>query len=334
MKLTVEQIAQITQGAVRVEEKENGVVFHRFTEAQEAYYRMTNPAFYKKSLAPAGVRLCFKTNSRTLFLKTETDMATTRLYYAFDVFVNGEMLGSLDNFYDWDVPAVYSAMPCRLGEAEKHFDLGVGEKTVCIHLPWSVTAVLSEMSLDDGASIEPIVASKKLLVFGDSITQGYDALHPSSRYIAQLADFLGMEEINKAIGGEIFCPDLARCEDAFTPDLITVAYGTNDWSGQERVVTEERCFAFFAALRKNYPNVPIVAITPIWRANFEEKKAFGSFFDVEVMIRRAAEQATGVLVVSGFDFVPHDVTYFADAYLHPSDAGFEKFFAGLKNELA
>ena len=28
----------------------------------------------------------------------------------------------------------------------------------------------------------------KLLCFGDSITQGYDALHPSNRYAAQLAD--------------------------------------------------------------------------------------------------------------------------------------------------
>ena len=73
MKLSVRQIESITKGTVRVEERDGGVVFHRFTAAQEEYYRTTNPSFrfYEKSLATAGVRLQFKTNSRHLFLKAE-----------------------------------------------------------------------------------------------------------------------------------------------------------------------------------------------------------------------------------------------------------------------
>ena len=335
MKLSVRQIESITKGTVRVEERDGGVVFHRFTAAQEEYYRTTNPSFrfYEKSLATAGVRLQFKTNSRHLFLKAELTAGSSRTYYAFDVFTNGEFLDSLDNFSVVEIPTVYTSVSLPLGTAEKQFDLGDGEKTVCVYFPWSVAVNLQEVTLDDGATVEPIVTSKKLLAFGDSITQGYDALHPSARYIGKLADHLGMEEINKAIGGEIFCPILAALSDAFTPDLITVAYGTNDWSGQPRELTEQNCMAFFKVLRESYPNTPITAFTPIWRANYTEEKPFGAFSEVAAMIRKAADEAGGVQVVEGFTLVPHDVSYYADGYLHPNDAGFEQYFYGLQEQM-
>ena len=47
---------------------------------------------------------------------------------------------------------------------------------------------------------------------------------------ARLADALGAEEVNKAIGGECFFPELAATKEDFQPEYITVAYGTNDWS--------------------------------------------------------------------------------------------------------
>ena len=70
---------------------------------------------------------------------------------------------------------------------------------------------------------------KRILCFGDSISQGYDALYPSNQYTPQLAKLLDAEEYNKAIGGEIFRPELALARDDFEPEYITVAYGTNDW---------------------------------------------------------------------------------------------------------
>lgn len=335
MKLSVRQIESITKGTVRVEERDGGVVFHRFTAAQEEYYGTTNPSFrfYEKSLATAGVRLQFKTNSRHLFLKAELTAGSSRTYYAFDVFTNGEFLDSLDNFSVVEIPTVYTNVSLPLGTAEKQFDLGDGEKTVCVYFPWSVAVNLQEVTLDDGATVEPIVTSKKLLAFGDSITQGYDALHPSARYIGKLADHLGMEEINKAIGGEIFCPKLAALSDDFAPDCITVAYGTNDWAGQSREVTEENCKAFFTALRANYPQVPIMALTPIWRADWQADKAFGLFSEAGEMIHRVVDAVGGVLVIEGFNLVPHDTAYYADGRLHPNDAGFTKYADRLRQQI-
>ena len=116
--------------------------------------------------------------------------------------------------------------------------------------------------------MEPVKAGKTLLAFGDSITQGMDAMRPSNRYVTKLANYLGAEEVNKGISGECYFPPLAEAKDDLNPDYITVAYGTNDWSKKGRDIFQVNSKAFYKALRKNYPNTPIYAITPIWRADF------------------------------------------------------------------
>lgn len=62
--------------------------------------------------------------------------------------------------------------------------------------PWSVRASVKELSIGDNALIEPVKTEKKLLAYGDSITQGYIALRPSSMYTSKLADFLNAEYLS------------------------------------------------------------------------------------------------------------------------------------------
>ena len=64
-------------------------------------------------------------------------------------------------------------------EFEKKFELGDGEKKVTVFLPWSFSLSLKELTLDDNSSLSPIKREKNMLVIGDSITHGYDALYPS-----------------------------------------------------------------------------------------------------------------------------------------------------------
>jgi hypothetical protein len=40
-----------------------------------------------------------------------------------------------------------------------------------------------------------------------------------------------------------------------------------------------------------------------------------------------------VTVISGFDFVPKDETYFSDLRLHPNDKGFECYSENLYSEI-
>lgn len=333
VNLNSDQIKDIATGAVRVSEKNGEVELYRFSLDQEELYRYRSQDFYKKTFATAGVRLQFRTNSKRLFLNVDVSPGSSRKYFSADVIVDGKLIGCLDNFSDFVMPAAYSKVELPMGVFSKEFNLGDGVKTVCIHMPWSTKTVIKELALDDNSFVEAVKPKKKLLAFGDSITQGYDALRPSNRYVAKLADFLEAEEINKAIGGEVFCPELAKSNESFSPDYITVAYGTNDWNNLDENTFIEKCRFFYFELSKNYPESKIFAITPIWRKDMDEDRKFGPFKNVEIDIINAVKDLKNVSVISGFDFIAQQVKYFADLNLHPNDDGFDFYFKSLSDRI-
>ena len=329
MQLDFEQIKSITSGAVRIIQAEDGIRFYRFTQEQHELYAQKIEGLFQKSQATAGIKFCFRTNSKALFLKGFFENAFCRTYFSVDVFADDKLVGCLDNFSDQNLPRDYSAINFPVGVFSKSFDLGEGIKTVTVHLPWNKKVSLREFSIDDGAWIEAARPEKKLLAFGDSITQGFDSLRPSRRYIARLAQALGAEEFNKAVGAEHYYPALAETKENFDPDYIVVAYGTNDWSSSTPEIFDTNCKAFFAALHKNYPQVKTFVISPIWRVNADAKTAFASFSDIEKGIRAAIVGMDNVTVISGIDFLPHDIECFGDAGLHPNITGFDHYFNNL-----
>ena len=337
MKLSLDVIRDITLGAAVVKEENGNIILNRFTAEQEELYRVTNSDFYQKSFSTAGVRLRFETDSRKLFLKVKTSVSSSRKYFSVDVFANGKPVGFIDNFSQMELPLDYTTVDCELGEFSKEFSLEEGTKSVCIYLPWSVKTEICEISVDDGAFVKAQKPRKKLLAYGDSITHGYDALRPSNRYASRLCDMLGAEEINKGIGAEIFFPALAELKDDFTPDYITVAYGTNDWSKTSEEELIRNCTGFYTNLAKNYPTSKIFAITPIWRKDYKDYRPMGDFEKVENAIKSITAEFENITVIRGFDFVPHDEKYYADLRLHPNDEGFayyaDALYKNIKNEV-
>ncbi len=330
MKLTYKQLAEATLGAARVEENEGYICFYRFTKEQEELYRTVSSDFYKKTFATAGVRLGFKTNSKKLSLSAIFEQASSRTYFAVDVKANGELIGSLDNCGGGEVFFENERENYPLGEFSKEFELPDGENEIIIYFPWSCAAKISELSLDDGASFEPVRREKQILMIGDSITQGYCAVHPSGRYAALFADALGAEERNKAIGGEVFRPELAKLRDEnYEPDYITVAYGTNDWSTKNREEFLKNCRGFYESLSKNYPDAKIFAIAPIWRADLAKEKPYGEFSLVAKDIEDIVSPIENITFINAFDCVPKREELFADLYLHPNDAGFMHYAKNL-----
>ena len=329
MKLNIEQIRKITRGAVRIEDEVDGVHFYRFTKAQEELYKNVSNDFFRKTHATAGVRIEFLTDSKTLEIKTNVSSGSSRTYFAFDVFVNGQLNGYLANFNEDDVTEDYISAEYEQGKFSKTFSLGVGEKTISIYFPWSAAAVIEELIVDDGAVVEPTKEKKKLLVYGDSITQGYDALRPSHRYASRIADAFGMEEVNKAIGGEVHRAALAELKEDFLPDYIMIAYGTNDWSKCPKEDVKANCEGFYKAIRNHYPDTPILTIAPIWRKDDKEYREFGQFHEMEELIRETVKPYDNIIVISVYDFVPKEEKYFSDRRLHPNDAGFEHYFHNL-----
>ena len=327
MKLTTNQIKDITLGAAYVDSIDKKTKFHRFTKKQEDLYKTVSDNFYNKTFANSCIRLEFETNSSSLFIKTEVTPRSSRTFYSHDVFINGELLGTLSGNIE----------PTEIVTTSKEFALGEKgkAKTVRICLPWSCSADIIELSIDDGAYITPIQKSHKIICFGDSITQGYDAKLTSNSYASKITTYFDAETRNKGIGGEIFRPELAKIkDDGFEPNMITVAYGTNDWATEvPREVFVNRIKEFFEALTQNYPNTKIFIISPIWRADWQDSHTFGSFLDIKEELSKIASKYQNITIIDGFNFVPQNSEFFSDKYLHPNDEGFSYYAEMLIKEL-
>lgn len=326
MKLTTEQIRGITLGASRITEENGRLQFCRFSCAEDAFYMKRSESYHDRALCSVGVKLLFKTNSETLGLMVETEKRSSRTYFSFDVTVNGAYIGNLANFSEDALAVDYTVTEYPLGRFEKEFSLGAGEKNVEVYFPALVRVTDFSLELSDGASLIPVKPVKRLLVYGDSITQGYDARYSSRRYGARLAEALDAEEINKAIGGEVFCAGLAELSDEKNIDYITVAYGTNDWSSTDGKSFLSEARAFYGALSARYPNAKIFAITPIFRGDMGADKPFGKFECVKERLSEAIAGLPNAVLIDGIDLVPHDTALFADLRLHPRDEGFD-FYA-------
>ena len=337
MRLDLDHYKSIALGCAGITEENGRICFHRFTEGEELFYKKRDLAlgksFSDRCRSTAGIRLRFITDSRSLGIAAKLSGATSRSFFSFDVYENGKLLGYLDNFREEELLEDYTEMTFPLGWHRTSFTLSEGRSEITVVFPWSVSVDEIEIELDDGAAIEPVKPKKRLLAYGDSITQGCDALRPSERYTARLAELLDAEEINKAIGGEIFVPELVKERLDPEPDYISVAYGTNDWGMTDGRDFYQNVKSFYTNLRHNYPNAQIFAITPIWRANFEDKKPLGDFFTVERVIKEVTAELKGVTLISGFDLVGHDRKLFADLRLHPRDEGFREYFENLARKI-
>ncbi len=331
MNFDIELLRACANGACRVEKVEEsggGFGFYRFTEEQVEAYKY-NPDFYKKTFSTPCINLNFKTNSTSLTLEAETFSGTSRTFFAFDLLVDGKLVDYMGNIeklgenYDWS--------KCDLGSYSRRFELGKGEKEVKLVFPFSVKSIVKTVAVDDGAYVTPIKAAKKMVLFGDSITHGYDAAHPTNSYAFKLSEHLGVQGFNKAIGADMFFPQLATLPEEFTPDYITVAYGTNDWNVRSAEAFRSGCKGFFENLRRTYPAVKIFAILPIWRKDLNDPKAM-TFDEARRFIEDTARE-NEIIPIDTIDFIPHDSKYFSDGFLHPNDEGFDHYFEGLKKEI-
>ena len=318
MKLTFDQIQAVTHGASRIWEQEGRICFSRLTEEQEEFFHTLSPDFFWiRARASAGVYLELETDSPTLSLTVETAPGSACTAVWLDVTVNGRLIGSL------------GSNETAVGVFSDTFSLGEGTKTLRITLPWGTQTELRELSLAEGSSLTPTHKKKRMLIFGDSITQGAFATHPSATYASRLTDFLEADAINKAIAGDTFHGELAELCEVGDFDYITVACGTNDWKKTTRQVFEQNCSAFYRTLSRKYPTARIFAITPIWRADPDRLTDVGTLRSVRDFIFELAEELPNVTPIDGYDFVPHDPAYFGDRRGHPTDEGFAHYAENL-----
>ncbi len=311
MILTNEQLRATLRGAVEIKEENGHVAPYRFGAHIRNDVYGEGSEFHAAMSHTSGIVSTFTTNSEILSFSWELTEASED--QSFDVWAGGIFLS-------------HTVTKEKSGRTE--VELPAGEKTVTIYYPYRRAGRIFDVTLDDGASFATAPkAAHKLLFIGDSITHGSTTAFASMTYAHQVARALDAEIVNQGIGGEGFNPHAVDMDMPFAPDLISVSYGTNDWSHNPShahfvgVVN-----GHLAALRDKYPETPIVMILPIWRADYTlTTKKVGSFEDARIALREAAERF-GATVVDGITLVPHLRSVMEDNRLHPNAFGFQ-FYA-------
>ncbi len=299
-------------GCIRTETTDRGMLLHRHTEKQVDYYEKANESWWIRSLCPAGIKLSIQTNSRTLDL-TGRIRAGARQYAGFDVEVDNRHIGA------HRIDTSDETQTLRLAEfARNHL------RRIVLTFPQSAIPEIDSITLEDGADISPIDRPNfKYLAIGDSITQGMDARGPASAYTLQISRMLNAELLNIGVGGHIY--DLNALDDAlpYAPEIVTVAYGTNDWRrGTTREQIAETVEQYLDRLVNTVAlTAQIFLLTPIWREIGNESKAGGTLLQFSSSIADAASVFTGVTVVDGTTLVPNRSDLFVDG-THPNDEGF------------
>ncbi len=322
MKLDLPTIKEITVGAVKVFEENGEFIFRRFTDEETRYYGVyRDKHFEEQTLATAGIRIAFETDSRKLSFDYRLISLPWRPYGYFDITVNG-------------VIVLHEGIQSGDGKGHIDISLDTGTKNIELWFSWSKCMTISNVTVDDAAILVPKKRSYTMINYGDSITHGYDSIYPSLSYASQLALILDADASNKAVGGDRFFPEILELDNGIdSPDIITVAYGTNDWVSHTRPTLERRSREFFTALSNKYPTAKIFAVTPIWRAKNEQVVKFGEpCTAVEALMREVCHALPNVTVINGWNLTPHTLDFYVDG-LHPNDLGMSLYAKNLAGEI-
>ena len=315
MTLSNEQIKSILFGTIDYIETEDGYLHPlRFTPKQIETLGRLRKDWGEKAYATSGVCFDLYTDSTTLSFDVKLTPATTRFFYYFDLLTDGVLTHHEggDRFE---------------GTTEAHieFKLTGVKHRITVWFPNLCCAAVKNVTFDDGAEVTPYSHTVKMLSLGDSITQGYDAVFASQSYPNIVATERCYELVNQGIGGLNFQPESIADFGDYKPDIVTVAFGTNDWNVKTREAFERDCVNVYDAIKREFPTQTIYAIMPIWRGDTNRLSKCGDFTDTCNFLRNVAREH-GCTIIEGINATPHLPDFYSDKIVHPNDQCF-RFYA-------
>lgn len=304
-------VKAVTKGVVSIPYRDGWFGFERLLPGQAEEF--SRKGYASQVPCAAGVSLCFRTDARSLSFSYRVSGAVSRMFFYFDLLVNGKKVDSFGKEVGND-------------EGTCSFSLPAGEKEVELYLPCLQKVELKDIFTD--GEVTPAPRLPKLLFLGDSITQGYDSHTPFGCYTSIVAHTLGYEQLNQGISGAGFFPGTLAEIPGFVPERIVVSFGTNDWKHGTRNFPDV-ARDYYKKLHEIFGDTPVFAIIPIWRKDCEPPTCVGTFEEAKDIIRDVCASYPNVTVVEGDAFFPRDTTLFADARLHPNEEGFTYYANGL-----
>lgn len=304
MKLNLQQVQSICVGAVRVTEESDGFHFDKCTEKQKSVWKNESDNLYKGACTTTGVRLDFHTNSKKLSFSVAQGGK-------FEIFLDGQFR------YQFKSPNEPVCIDLNDSRKESKDDLRV---TLC--LPSHSNGVLGSVELDDGATLRRHDFDCKMIMFGDSITQGWDSELDSFSWAYRVSRFFNADSIIQGIGGTYYLKDVFDEAIDFEPDVVTVAYGTNDAFKNSLDFTRTNAAKFMDLLLERYKGKKIFIISPTWRGHSDGRPMEDSFVAYRTAIEEEAKKRKDLILINGLELLPPEPRFYADTYLHPNMLGF------------
>ena len=322
MTLSFEQIQRLATGCFAVRQEHGVARFDRMPPSPAALYQR-EPASRVRLECPSGVRLRFRTRTRRLRLSMHYGDACRPLYKGVLLVDQGE-----------GVPfGPDTATPIWSGEIAVAD--GGGQRVLDMWLPHLVRADLLALEIDDGCEVEPVPpAGPRWLACGDSITQGMTAPLPTETWTARLAAHLDARALNWGVGGATMDATLAESLGACPYDLLTIAYGTNDFMrGISPDVYAANARDLLAGHVRHHPDAHCFLITPIPWMGREDPNSIGcSLEDYCTALRVVGRRFPWCHLFEGPALIPADPSLYVDG-VHPNAAGMAIYAENLQRRI-
>lgn len=313
--VTSTEIKDIFKHCTRVVESDGAYLPLRFSDERLEDYQ--NYPTIPYSRCSTGVTMEFTTDASVISFDYEV---CDRIWDAtFDIYENGQYM---------------QTQSCS-GFGRLEYTLrSSGETEITIYFPIAANAYISNLQIGNFTTVVSDNRTR-LLVLGDSISQGLFGTNPSDGYVSLLARSMDLEYLNLSVGGEMFRKDALDEGIGFDPDYILVVLGTNDlYCSRFYNVICENVDAYLDRLKEIYPDVPVAVVTPTWQkeldyAGFEEQKQAHTAL-TEKLMEAAAER--GFACIDGRELFPHETQYLYDS-VHPNTEGFKNMASNLEGKL-
>ena len=301
MKLSQKTLEKFIKGALTIRKEGAYICPLRYEEAQIEEFKKADKGWHWRSQFSSTTRIELITDATELrFDYYATDFSSSDC--TFDLYVDG---------------VVHEVWKVRKFNFDRvNFALPEGKKLVTVYLPTDCHIKIKNFNINGGyKSVKD--KGDKVLIIGDSITQGYGPFMSGATYVSALQRKTGYNIVAQGIGGLPF-KKCAIYKGEYEPDKIIVFLGTNYYESPEYDY-EKETHDFFKKLNKTWGDKEIVYISPLWRDNDVNWPRFTWCREVAT---NEALKYDNITVIDGFDLVPHVNECFIDK-IHPNAYGCE-----------
>jgi len=222
-----------------------------------------------------------------------------------------------------------------LGTGSVRLATGAGPARGIVYLPEGMRPVVTAIRAI-GGEIAPAPPQRRWLCYGDSIAEGWLAEGPAGAWPARVGRECELDVINLGYAGGAR-GEVASAEEIarLRADVISISHGTNCWSRtpHDAALFRAGLATFLAIVRQQHPALPIVAVSPVLRADAEAtcNRLGTTLADLragfEAVVRERIRDGDARLsLVEGLPLLPAE--RFADG-VHPDDGGHARLAAAL-----